>query len=106
MGHISPSTLSTQKEQPFPLAAEAAAAEVVKSQTGPFVRFMIQINYSDPAARVNSDQIQATRITGILSGHRAENANILGGTDQNIAHYWGGGPVSHLENTREDQIRT
>ena len=52
---------------------------------------MIQINYSDPAARVNSDQIQATRITGILSGHRAENANILGGTDQNIAHYWGGG---------------
>ena len=79
--------------------------KVVKSQTGPYVGFMIQVKYSEPATRVYSDQIQATRIAGILSGHRPENANLLGGPDQNIAYYWGG-RVSHLENIREDQIRT
>ena len=50
---------------------------------------MIQVMYSDPATGVNSDQIQATRITGILSGHRPENANLLGGPDENIAYYLG-----------------
>ena len=66
---------------------------------------MIQVQYSDPAPRVNSDKIQATRITRILSGHKQKSANLLGGPDQNIAYYWRG-PVSHLKNIMEDQIRT
>ena len=64
---------------------------------------MIQVKYSDPATRVNSDQIQSTRITGILSGHRPENANLLRGPDHNMAYYWWGGQVSHLENIGEDR---
>ena len=59
--------------------------KLVKSLTDPYVGFMIQEKYSDPATIVNSDQIQATGVTGILSGHRPENVNLLGGPHRNKA---------------------
>ena len=38
----------------------------------------------------------------ISSGHRPENANLLGGPDENIAYYWG----DKFHTIGEDKIQT
>ena len=100
--------------------------KVVKSQTGPLAEFMSSKVFRSSHQRF-SDQIQATKITGIFSGDRPEsenllefNANLINGCRTRAVSgqirakqirtpehkLLLGGRVSHLENIREDQIGT